>query len=118
VANADGMLRVFEGLGMRVWFRYEKFRTTYCLPDSKRWARRLLIELDETPIGTFVELEGPSAAIDRAATELGFSDADYILTNYLCLYQQECERVGAVAGDMTFSNGKSRQKIRSQKKKP
>ena len=38
--------------------------------------RGLLIELDETPIGAFVELEGPAEAIDRAATELGFGKSD------------------------------------------
>jgi len=56
---------------MSGWFRYEKYRTTFRLPDSNAWANGLLIELDETPIGTFVELEGPAAAIDRAAEELG-----------------------------------------------
>jgi len=44
---------------MSGWFRYEKYRTTFRLPDSNAWANGLLIELDETPIGTFVELEGP-----------------------------------------------------------
>ncbi len=59
---------------------------------AKSWARGLLIEVDETPIGTFVELEGPPAAIDRAATELGYSKRDYIVTNYLSLYVEDCRR--------------------------
>jgi adenylate cyclase class 2 len=104
VTDAAMLARIFEGLGMNGWFRYEKYRTTYCLPDTSAWARGLLIELDETPIGTFVELEGPAAAIDRAAQELGFSKHDYILQNYLSLYVEDCRRKGQKSGHMLFSN--------------
>jgi len=101
---SDGAMlgRIFAGLGMKGWFRYEKFRTTYKLPPAKAWAKDLLIELDETPIGTFVELEGPEEAIDRAAAELGFSKRDYILKNYLLLYLEDCKRRGEPARDMVF----------------
>jgi adenylate cyclase class 2 len=107
VADAGILARIFEGLGMKGWFRYEKYRTTFRLPDSKAWAKGLLIELDETPIGTFVELEGPAAAIDRAAEELGFSKRDYILQSYLSLYLEECSRSGEEPRHMLFSNSKS-----------
>ena len=76
------------------------------MPESQRWAARLLIELDETPIGTFVELEGPAKAIDRAAKELGFTKNEFIVTNYLRLYAEECRRRGEKVGDMVFRNGK------------
>lgn len=102
VADAGNLVKIFEGLGMRGWFRYEKYRTTYQLPATKSWARGLLIEVDETPIGTFVELEGPPAAIDRAATELGYSKRDYILTNYLALYAEDCRRKGQQPQNMLF----------------
>jgi adenylate cyclase class 2 len=104
VADARILARIFEGLGMSGWFRYEKYRTTLRLPDSKAWAKGLLIELDETPIGTFVELEGPAAAIDQAAEELGFSKHDYILQNYLSLYVEDCRRKGEEPRHMLFSN--------------
>jgi adenylate cyclase class 2 len=107
VADAKVLARVFEGLGMNGWFRYEKYRTTFRLPDSKAWARGLLIELDETPIGTFVELEGPEAAIDRAAEELGFSKREYVVQNYLGLYVEDCGRKGKEPGHMLFSNHKN-----------
>ena len=73
VADAAVLAKIFEGLGMRGWFRYEKYRTTFRSARCVSWAKGLLIELDETPIGTFVELEGPPAAIDRAAQELGYT---------------------------------------------
>jgi len=107
VAEAGNLTKIFEGLGMKGWFRYEKYRTTFRMPSSKAWAKGLLIELDETPIGTFVELEGPAAAIDRAAKELGFSKHDYILKNYLRLYMEDCRRKGQEPGHMVFPNRKS-----------
>jgi adenylate cyclase class 2 len=94
--------RIFEGLGLRGWFRYEKYRTTYVLPGRHGWAKGLLIEVDETPIGVFVELEGGAAAIDRAAKELGYSARDYVLKNYLVLYLEECKRRGESPKDMLF----------------
>lgn len=103
VADSPNLIRIFEGLGMRGWFRYEKYRTTYQLPSAKSWARGLLIELDETPIGTFVELEGPPHAIDRAATELGYTKSNYILTNYLSLYVEDCRRKGVQPQNMLFA---------------
>jgi adenylate cyclase, class 2 len=103
VSDSGNLIKIFEGLGMRGWFRYEKYRTTYRLPAAKSWARGLLIELDETPIGSFVELEGPPHAIDRAATELGFTKSNYIITNYLSLYVEDCRRKGEQPENMLFS---------------
>jgi adenylate cyclase class 2 len=103
VSDSANLTKIFEGLGMRGWFRYEKFRTTYRLPAAQSWAKGLLIELDETPIGTFVELEGPPAAIDRAAAQLGYQKTDYILTNYLKLYAEDCRRKGQQPQNMLFA---------------
>ncbi len=103
VAEAAKLKEIFEGLGMSGWFRYEKYRTTFQLPAKKAWARGLLIELDETPIGTFVELEGPAGAIDRAAQELGYSKRDYVLKNYLVLYVEDCRRKGEQSAHMLFA---------------
>jgi adenylate cyclase, class 2 len=106
VTNAENLTKVFEGLGMRGWFRYEKYRTTFALPLTSRWAQDLLIELDETPMGTFVELEGPAEAIDRASRELGYTPRDYVLKNYLTLYAEECRRRNEQPRDMVFAKSK------------
>jgi adenylate cyclase class 2 len=106
VGEAENLAKIFAGLGLGGWFRYEKYRTTFRLPASKAWAKGLLIELDETPIGTFAELEGPAAAIDRAAGELGFSKRDYVLKNYLRLYMEECRRMGQQPTHMLFPKRK------------
>jgi adenylate cyclase class 2 len=90
-----GILRV---LGLHPMFRYEKFRTTYTLPGI----RDLKIELDETPIGIFLELEGSVARIDRAARLLGYERKDYLKETYGSLYLAECRRRGIKPGDMLF----------------
>jgi adenylate cyclase, class 2 len=108
VTDAENLTKIFEGLGMKGWFRYEKYRTTYQLPASEKWAKGLWIELDETPIGTFAELEGPPQAIDRAAKELGFSKHEYIVRNYLSLYLEDCKAKGIKPRDMVFQKEKNR----------
>jgi adenylate cyclase, class 2 len=102
VGEAKALGTIFARLGMRESFHYEKYRTTFRMPESMRWAKGLLIELDETPIGNFVELEGPSAAIDRVAKLLGFSKDEYVLTNYLGLHAEKCIARGEKVGDMVF----------------
>ncbi|HET9400798.1 MAG TPA: class IV adenylate cyclase [Candidatus Acidoferrales bacterium] len=97
VGDAESLRRILEALGLRGWFKYEKYRTTFTLPTTKKWAAGLLIELDETPIGSFIELEGPPAAIDQAARELGYSHSDYITKNYLLLHIEQCQRDGRMA---------------------
>lgn len=106
VEDGDALAQIFEALGYRPWFRYEKFRTTLGLPKRKRWAKGLLIELDETSLGRFVELEGPPRAIDRAAGELGYSKRDYIVANYWDLYREECRQRGATPRNMVFRREK------------
>ncbi|MBV9887901.1 MAG: class IV adenylate cyclase, partial [Acidobacteria bacterium] len=106
VGDQKALGLILTRLGMAESFHYEKYRTTFRLPTPARWAKGLVIELDETPIGNFVELEGPSKAIDRAAKLLGFSKDDYVVTNYLRLYAEECTRRGEKVGDMVFRKQK------------
>jgi adenylate cyclase, class 2 len=102
ITDPQALQKIFGGLGLRGWFRYEKYRTTYKFPARAKWAQGLLVEIDETPIGTFVELEGPGHAIDWAARELGFSHSDYIQKSYLVLYLDECKKRGEQPTHMLF----------------
>jgi adenylate cyclase class 2 len=106
IGDAKALGTIIGRLGMKESFHYEKFRTTFRMPETARWAKGLLIEVDETPIGNFVELEGPARAIDRAAKLLGFSKDEYVLTNYLRLHAEECMRRGEKVGDMVFRKRK------------
>jgi len=85
-------------VGLVPAFRYEKFRTTYRLPR----APGVFVELDETPAGIFLELEGAPKAIDRAAKVLGYGPADYITKSYWGLHLEFCRRRGLPQRDMLF----------------
>src|SRR5262249_39272185 len=56
VADGHVLLTVLERLGLRPWFRYEKYREEFAAED-------IVIAVDETPVGTFVEIEGGEQAI-------------------------------------------------------
>jgi adenylate cyclase class 2 len=76
---------ILEQLGMRVVFRYEKFRTSYCLRvPGKRHSVDLSV--DETPIGNYLEIEGKEADIHRVAGQLGFDKDVFIKESYLALF--------------------------------
>jgi adenylate cyclase class 2 len=98
-AGAGELARILRALGLQPLFRYEKFRTTYTLPGVPG----LKIELDETPVGTYLELEGSIAGIDRAARLLGYTRRDYLTDSYGGLYLAECRRRGQKPGHMLFS---------------
>ncbi len=103
VADPGKLAQIFEALGLRGWFRYEKHRTSFELPRTLGWASGLHLVLDETPLGHFLELEGPSEAIDRAAQLLGYGPPDYITKSYLALYLDQCRRQGVQPAHMLFS---------------
>ncbi|MBI3662782.1 MAG: class IV adenylate cyclase [Acidobacteria bacterium] len=96
------ILAVLELLGLRPTFRYEKIRTSF----HSSTAPGVHLELDETPAGVFLELEGPRRSIDRLARQLGYGPAGYITKSYLVLHFEECRRRGVRAGDMVFGAGK------------
>jgi adenylate cyclase class 2 len=89
--------RIFEYLGYRPVFRYEKFRTEF-----HRSGEPGVAQVDETPIGLFLELEGPPRWIDRTARALGFAPADYIVKSYGRLYIEFCQARGVPPKDMVF----------------
>jgi adenylate cyclase class IV len=93
-----GFMALMEQSGMRRTFRYEKIRTSYRMPG----ARGAHLELDETPCGVFLELEGPRRAIDRLASRLGYRPKDYITASYAALHFDACRRRGLPGGDMVF----------------
>ena len=97
VADAAAMEAIFERLGFRPVFRYEKYRTEYRL---KRGAG--MATLDETPVGIYLELEGPPAWIDGMARRMGFAERDYITVSYAQLYLDWCRKRGVQPSNMVF----------------
>ena len=93
----DGVLfvRVLEELGFRIWFRYQKYREEFAHED-------VTVALDETPVGTFVEIEGSEHGIHEMAVALARQPADYVLDSYRGLFVKHCERLGLPLTDMLF----------------
>jgi adenylate cyclase class 2 len=87
-ANRATLERILERLGFVPSFRYEKYRTTFrASAESREGPETGLIALDETPIGVFLELEGPAYWIDRTALQFGFAPKDYVTASYAALYR-------------------------------
>ncbi|HJR59375.1 MAG TPA: class IV adenylate cyclase [Vicinamibacterales bacterium] len=97
VGDGEVVLRVLEELGLHVWFRYEKFREEFCHDD-------VIVAVDETPVGVFVEIEGSEHGIREMAEALGRTTADYVLDSYRGLFLANRERLGLSGGDMLFES--------------
>src|SRR4051812_4278387 len=89
------LLRVFEELGFHVWFRYEKYREEFTHDD-------VIVAIDETPVGVFVEIEGSEQGIASMAHALGRRSSDYILDSYRGLFLKHRDELGLAGTDMLF----------------
>jgi len=86
VSDPDTFALVLERLGYHPDFRYEKYRTKF-----KAYGEPGLIAMDETPIGVYLELEGPRAWIDSTAAHLGFPAERFSTASYAGLYREHLE---------------------------
>jgi adenylate cyclase class 2 len=95
VADGTVLLAILNELGLRVWFRYEKYREEFAAED-------VVIAIDETPMGVFVEIEGSEEHIERAVAALGKGPKDYLTASYRSIYLEHCRERGLEPGDMLF----------------
>ena len=70
VDDVPAISRILESLGLKSSFQYSKFRQTYTLQVKDQ---KVLMCIDETPVGVFVELEGPEEVLEQAAGLFGWS---------------------------------------------
>jgi adenylate cyclase class 2 len=95
VGDGALLLRIFEELGFHVWFRYEKYREEYSHED-------VIVAIDETPVGIFVEIEGSEQGISSMAEGLGRRPVDYVLDSYRSLFLKLRDACGLTGSDMLF----------------
>jgi len=100
VASLETLDKILRQLGYLPAFRYEKYRTEFESPERQGGK----ITFDETPIGQFLELEGPGDWIDSTARKLDFSPSDYVLSSYGKLYLDYCAQRGVQPGNMVFAS--------------
>jgi adenylate cyclase class 2 len=97
VGDGAVLQRVFEELGLHVWFRYQKYREEYAAEDAT-------IAIDETPVGTFVEIEGGEQAILDITAALGRTPHDFILDSYRSLFVRHRDANGTGGAHMVFDD--------------
>jgi len=87
----DAMREILAVLGYAPVFRYQKYRTNFGLEGT-------VVSLDETPIGTYLEIEGEPHAIRCATDRLGLDPAHGLTQSYMELF-----RALRKTGEMVFS---------------
>ena len=99
----DGLLllSLLDQVGFRVWFRCQKYREEFALDD-------VTVAIDETPFGTFVEIEGSDRGIAQMAEALGRGPDDYVLDSYRGLFSEHCRQRGLPVTDMVFEDNVKR----------
>ena len=100
IEEPERLIELFERLGYRRSFRYQKYRTGYTLSIE---GRELKVVLDETPMGNFIEIEGDEGTVLKALDEAGFSTADIIRDSYPELQAARCKARGLPLEDLVFS---------------
>ena len=95
IENGEKMEAILRALQFEPSFRYEKFRAEWKGGDGH-------VVIDETPIGTFAEIEGPPEWIDSVARDLKIDRKDYITETYARLFSAWKRNTGSSADQMTF----------------
>ncbi len=80
VKNQRETIKILQALGFRMAFRYQKYRSVFR-------TKKLVICLDETKVGHFLELEGNRSDIVRFAEALGYSKKEFIKADYPELFK-------------------------------
>jgi adenylate cyclase, class 2 len=97
VGDGEVVLRVLEEVGFHVWFRYQKYREEFSHED-------VIVAIDETPVGTYVEIEGSERGIASMAQALGRGQSDYLVDSYRGLFLQRRADFKLTGRDMLFED--------------
>ena len=93
VSDPNEMERILGALGFHRRFRYEKRREEWSFDEC-------VIALDETPIGTFAEVEGDPAAIRRVLQQLELDPSETLPYSYSELYARRRKEDPTLPADM------------------
>jgi adenylate cyclase class 2 len=98
VGDGDTLRRLFEELGFEIRFRYQKYREEFGHED-------VVVAIDETPIGTFVEIEGSEQGIVAVTRALGRTPDDFLVDSYRALFCQYRDEHHLAETNMLFEEG-------------
>jgi adenylate cyclase, class 2 len=104
VSDPHAIAEIFRQLGYTPAFVYEKYRTEWSQvvdPNSDTIAH---LVIDETPIGNYAELEGPTDWIDRTLAELNVDHATCLTDSYGKLFLDWKQLTGSPAENLAFAD--------------
>ncbi len=96
VEDGEAIGTIFESLGFYPVFVYEKWRTEW--KDRKGHC-----VLDETPLGLYAELEGPSDWIDAIASQLHIDESQFVKLSYGRIFEAWREQSKSDVRNLTFA---------------
>ena len=96
VRDPASLQQLLEALGFHPWFTYEKEREEFELAG-------VVAAIDDTPVGTFVELEGAEDRILEATSLLHRQPEDFILASYRSLFLSRRDEWQIGGDDMVFA---------------
>lgn len=95
ISSSERISELLHALGFAPGMRYEKKRESWLFGEVR-------FELDRTPMGDFVELEGPTDALESAANDLGLDPTRAVAQSYISLWRDHCRRRPGLGPDMVF----------------
>ena len=95
VESFELAISLFDSLGFKPAFRYQKFREVWRVRDVE-------VVLDRTPIGDYFEIEGALDLIRTVAEELGMNMDSAIRQSYADLYRQARRTRADLPENMVF----------------
>ena len=96
ISSSERISELLHALGYAPAIRYEKKRESWRLGEVR-------VELDHTPMGNFVELEGPTDSLEAAAQSLGLDPTLAVAQSYISLWRDHCRRHPGLGRDMVFT---------------
>ena len=104
VSDPHAIAEIFRQLSYTPAFVYEKYRTEWSqVVDLNSDAIAHLV-IDETPIGNYAELEGPTDWIDRTLDKLNVDHATCLTDSYGKLFSDWKQLTGSPAENLTFAD--------------
>ncbi len=97
VADEAAVAAILGRLGLTVWFRYQKYRTVYRHGDVH-------VAVDETPLGVYVELEGPPEAIEASLRQFRWEAWPRTTATYYEIFQAAVRAGRWSKADLTFGD--------------
>jgi len=85
IEDTESMLVILDHLGLRVVTRYEKDREMWLVDEVS-------VVLDHTPMGDFVEVEGPRERLQAMARSLALDPSTAARGSYLSLWREHRSR--------------------------